>query len=47
MHPLASTDFLVRRDDLGWTLATYDEVGHLTAAGLDVTEHRGERRARG
>jgi broad specificity phosphatase PhoE len=43
----ASISRLVRRDDLGWALAAYDEVGHLTEAGLDVTEHRGERRARG
>ena len=36
----------VRREDLSWEVASYDEVDHLRAAGLDVTEHPGERRAR-
>jgi broad specificity phosphatase PhoE len=41
----ASISRLVRDQDGGWTTASYDEVAHLSAAGLEVTEHRGERRA--
>lgn len=36
---------LVRRDDQSWEVASYDEVTHLRDAGLEVTEHKGERRA--
>jgi broad specificity phosphatase PhoE len=42
----ASLSRLVREDDLSWTTAAYDEVAHLREAGLDVTEHKGERHAR-
>jgi broad specificity phosphatase PhoE len=42
----ASITRLVRDEDLGWTLAAYSEVAHLAEAGLEVTEHRGERRGR-
>jgi broad specificity phosphatase PhoE len=35
----------VRGADGGWTVTAYDEVEHLRAAGLTVTEHPGERRA--
>jgi broad specificity phosphatase PhoE len=35
----------VRDDDERWQIASYDDVSHLEAAGLPVTEHRGERRA--
>jgi broad specificity phosphatase PhoE len=41
----ASLSRLVRETDGSWTAATYDEVSHLRDAGLEVTEHRGERRA--
>ena len=41
----AALSRLVRRDDLTWTTAAYDEVSHLDAAGIPATEHRGERRA--
>jgi broad specificity phosphatase PhoE len=41
----ASISRLVRDDGGGWTTACYDEVAHLSAAGLEVTEHRGERHA--
>lgn len=41
----ASISRLVREEGGGWTAASYDEVTHLGAAGLEVTEHRGERRA--
>jgi glucosyl-3-phosphoglycerate phosphatase len=34
----------VRRADRSWTIAGYDEVDHLRAAGLTVTEHTGARR---
>jgi broad specificity phosphatase PhoE len=34
----------VRDAEGGWTVAAYDEVQHLRAAGLTVTEHRGARR---
>jgi probable phosphoglycerate mutase len=37
---------LVRREDLSWEVASYDEVEHLREAGLDVTEHPGERHGR-
>lgn len=42
----ASVSRLLRTEDLGWTTTSYDDVAHLEAAGLAVTEHRGERRAR-
>jgi broad specificity phosphatase PhoE len=42
----ASVSRLVRADDGGWTVAVYDDTTHLEAAGLPVTEHRGERHAR-
>jgi broad specificity phosphatase PhoE len=41
----ASISRLVREPDGTWTVASYDEVGHLREAGLEVTEHKGERRA--
>lgn len=41
----ASISRMVRDQDDGWTTASYDEVSHLRAAGLEVTEHQGERRA--
>lgn len=34
----------VRRRDGRWSVAAYDDVEHLRAAGLPVTEHPGERR---
>ena len=40
----ASISRLVRSEG-GWRTASYDEVAHLRAAGLEVTEHQGERRA--
>jgi broad specificity phosphatase PhoE len=42
----AAVSRLVRVDDQTWRTAMYDDVNHLREAGLDVTEHRGERRAR-
>ena len=36
---------LARAADGGWFVAEYDAVGHLRAAGLPVTEHRGSRHA--
>jgi broad specificity phosphatase PhoE len=42
----AALSRLVREDDLSWTTASYDEVTHLREAGLEVTEHKGERHAR-
>jgi broad specificity phosphatase PhoE len=42
----ASLSRLVRDADGGWTVASYDEVSHLRDAGLEVTEHQGERRVR-
>jgi broad specificity phosphatase PhoE len=42
----ASLSRLVRASDGTWSVATYDEVSHLLDAGLEATEHRGERRAR-
>jgi broad specificity phosphatase PhoE len=41
----AALSRLVREEDLTWTTAAYDEVTHLHEAGLDVTEHKGERHA--
>ena len=41
----ASISRLVREEGGRWTTASYDEVSHLSAAGLEVTEHQGERRA--
>ncbi len=41
----ASLSRLVRGPDGGWSAEAYDEVSHLRDAGLEVTEHRGERRA--
>jgi broad specificity phosphatase PhoE len=42
----AAISRLVRVDTSRWRVASYDEVDHLRDAGLDVTEHRGERRER-
>ena len=42
----ASLSRLVRADDGTWSTAEYDEVSHLTDAGLEVTEHEGERHVR-
>jgi broad specificity phosphatase PhoE len=42
----ASLSKLVRDDDGLWTVAAYDEVSHLGDAGLEATEHRGERHVR-
>ena len=42
----ASLSRFMRGADGTWTIAAYDEVQHLRDAGLEVTEHRGERRAR-
>jgi broad specificity phosphatase PhoE len=42
----ASLSRLVRQPDHTWVVETYDDVAHLRAAGIDVTEHRGERHAR-
>ena len=42
----ASASRFVRDDDGVWAVPSYDEVEHLRAAGLEVTEHQGERRAR-
>lgn len=39
----AALSRLVRQDGDAWMAVTYDEVAHLRAAGLPVTEHRGER----
>ena len=39
----ASLSRLVRDDAGSWTVSAYDEVAHLRDAGLEVTEHRGER----
>jgi broad specificity phosphatase PhoE len=41
----AALSRLVREDDLSWSTAAYDQVTHLHEAGLDVTEHKGERHA--
>ena len=40
----ASLSRLVRDHQGTWIAKEYDEVAHLTEAGLEVTEHRGERR---
>jgi broad specificity phosphatase PhoE len=42
----ASLNRLVREDDGRWTVSTYDDVSHLRDAGLEATEHKGERHAR-
>lgn len=42
----AAVSRLVRGADHTWTTTSYDDVAHLRDAGLMVTEHRGERRAR-
>ena len=42
----ASLSRLVRDDAGTWSMAAYDEVTHLHDAGLDVTEHQGERHAK-
>ncbi len=42
----ASLSRLVRDRAGSWSMAAYDEVTHLHDAGLDVTEHQGERRAK-
>ncbi len=39
----ASLSRLVREDDGSWSMGAYDEVAHLREAGLEATEHRGER----
>jgi broad specificity phosphatase PhoE len=41
----ASLTRLVRDPTGSWVVAAYDEVSHLRDAGLDVTEHQGERHA--
>jgi broad specificity phosphatase PhoE len=41
----ASLSRLVRQRDGLWSTVMYDEVGHLEAAGLEATEHGGERHA--
>ena len=41
----AAMSRFVRQADGSWTIAGYDEVDHLRAAGLTVTEHPGARRA--
>jgi broad specificity phosphatase PhoE len=41
----ASVSRLVRAEDDRWTAVVYDDTTHLEAAGLPVTQHRGERRA--
>ena len=42
----ASLSRLTHQADGSWTVTAYDEVSHLSDAGLEVTEHKGERRAR-
>jgi broad specificity phosphatase PhoE len=42
----ASLTRLVRDTAGHWTVAAYDEVSHLRDAGLEVTEHQGERHVR-
>jgi broad specificity phosphatase PhoE len=44
LHNAAVSRF-VRGADGGWQIAAYDEVSHLRAAGLPITEHAGERHA--
>jgi broad specificity phosphatase PhoE len=41
----ASLSRLVRNGEGAWTVASYDEVSHLSDVGVEATEHRGERRA--
>lgn len=41
----ASLSRMVRDGDGAWTVTAYDEVSHLRDAGLEVTEHQGERDA--
>ncbi|MCW2866228.1 MAG: Phosphoglycerate mutase [Marmoricola sp.] len=41
----ASLSRLVRAEDGTWTCTAYDDVEHLREAGLEATEHEGERRA--
>ena len=40
----AALNRYVRTDDGRWRITAYDDVEHLRAAGLRVTEHRGARR---
>jgi broad specificity phosphatase PhoE len=42
----ASLSRLVREDGGTWSVEAYDEVAHLLDAGLEVTEHEGERHVR-
>jgi broad specificity phosphatase PhoE len=42
----AAVSRLSRAADHTWATTSYDDVTHLRDAGLMVTEHRGERRAR-
>ncbi len=42
----ASLSRLVLATDGAWTVEVYDEVSHLSDAGLEVTEHQGERHVR-
>ncbi len=39
----AAVSRFVRDDGGGWQIVSYDDVRHLQAAGLPITEHRGER----
>ncbi|MCW2818987.1 MAG: Phosphoglycerate mutase, partial [Marmoricola sp.] len=41
----ASLSRLLRDEDGTWSCPTYDDVEHLRDAGLDATEHQGERHA--
>jgi broad specificity phosphatase PhoE len=41
----ASLSRYVRDSDERWSIVAYDDVAHLEAAGLPVTEHRGARHA--
>ena len=41
----AALSRFVRDDGMAWSVAAYDDVAHLRAAGLPVTEHQGARRA--
>ncbi|MCW2838365.1 MAG: histidine phosphatase family protein [Marmoricola sp.] len=42
----ASLSRLTREADGTWTVVAYDEVSHLRDAGLQITEHKGERHVR-
>jgi broad specificity phosphatase PhoE len=42
----ASLSRMIRATDGTWTVADYDDVSHLGEAGLEVTEHQGERHAK-